>query len=124
MYFERSAAFFAVDSVCGGVAYMARRLSFTIRDWMWLCIVLALAIGWGGQFRYYRWLEENLSRNRPVNATVEEMREALEAERHKNQELQVENVVLKSTIQRLDLTAEQQTKLKGIMPGWRPISPS
>src|ERR1044072_9917155 len=34
---------------------------FTIRDWFWLCIVLALAIGWGSHFRYTQWVETNMS---------------------------------------------------------------
>jgi hypothetical protein len=38
---------------------MATRFSFTFRDWTWLCLVMALAIGWGSHFRYTRWLYAN-----------------------------------------------------------------
>jgi hypothetical protein len=102
---------------------MARRLTFTTRDWMWLCVVFALAIGWGGQFRYYRWLEENLSRDRPANATVEEMQEALDAQRNRYYTIELENAQLNGAIQRLELTAEQQETLKKIMPEWKPTPP-
>ena len=28
------------------------RLNFTTRDWLWFCVVTALAIGWGTHVRY------------------------------------------------------------------------
>ena len=87
---------------------------------MWLCVVLALAIGWGGQFRYYRWLEENLSRDRPANATVEEMRVALDAERQRAQELLLEKENLEVAIRRV-LSPEQQEAVKKAKPEWKTL---
>jgi hypothetical protein len=43
---------------------MATRFRLTIRDWFWFCLVLALAFGWGGHFRYSAWLEQHLIANR------------------------------------------------------------
>jgi len=85
---------------------------------MWLCIVLALAIGWGGQFRYYRWLEENLSRDRPANATVEEMRQALDDQRHRAERAELENLKLRVAIQKA-LTIEQQADVEKAKPEWK-----
>jgi hypothetical protein len=33
------------------------RPTFTLRDWIWFCIVIALAIGWGTHVRYTNHLE-------------------------------------------------------------------
>ncbi len=38
---------------------MSTHFHFTTRDWMWFCLVFALAIGWGGSFRYNEWLDAN-----------------------------------------------------------------
>jgi hypothetical protein len=42
------------------------RLNFTTRDWLWLCVVMALAFGWGSHFRYSEWVEENVVNSPPT----------------------------------------------------------
>jgi hypothetical protein len=46
---------------------MATRFHFTTRDWIWFCIVIALAFGWSGHFRYSKWLENNWIASPPYN---------------------------------------------------------
>jgi hypothetical protein len=100
---------------------MEQRIRFTTRDWLWLCIVLALAFGWGGHYRYSLWLEENLVKDRPADVTVEEMRTALNDERETAAKLRLENARLDFAIRNV-LTPEQQEvveKAKQQMPKLR-----
>ena len=47
------------------------------RDWFWFSLVLCLAIGWGGHFRYSWWLRRNVLSQRPVIQNEEELRKML-----------------------------------------------
>jgi hypothetical protein len=38
---------------------MSNRFSFTTRDWLWFCLVFALAMGWVSTFRHNEWLDAN-----------------------------------------------------------------
>lgn len=39
---------------------MKNRFVFTMRDWLWLCIIIALAGGWGTHVRYSYLFERDL----------------------------------------------------------------
>jgi hypothetical protein len=50
---------------------MATRFTYSTRDWFWLSLVLCLAIGWGTQYRYSQWIEDNVVKsnsNQPGSA--------------------------------------------------------
>jgi hypothetical protein len=58
---------------------MLTRFVFTTRDWFWLCIVLALAFGWGVHVRYstlLEWREKGLP-IQPVSQQELDEQEAL-----------------------------------------------
>jgi hypothetical protein len=99
---------------------MDQRIRFTTRDWLWFCVVLALAIGRGGHFRYSLWQEENLMKDRPVDITVEEMRSALDTERVRLEEYRLENARLNHAIRKV-LTREQQEELEKAKPDWQAV---
>ncbi len=100
--------------------FMAQRLHFTTRDWMWFCVVLVLAVGWGGHFRYSRWLEENLMKAQPPNVTVEEMKIALSDERQRAESLELENARLNIAIGEV-LTREQRDEVEKAKPEWQTL---
>jgi hypothetical protein len=85
---------------------------------MWFCVVLVLAVGWGGHFRYSRWLEENLMRYRPPDATVEEMKVALNDERQEAWKWQQENARLNHAIGKV-LTREQSEAVEQAKVNWQ-----
>ncbi len=86
---------------------------------MWFCVVLVLAVGWGGHFRYSRWLEENLMKYRAPDATVEEMKVALNDERQEVWKWQQENARLSHAIEKV-LTREQVEKVEKVKAEWQP----
>ena len=99
---------------------MAQRFHFTTRDWMWFCVVLVLAVGWGGHFRYSQWLEEHLMRAQPVNVTVEEMKSALSDERQRVWKSEQENTRLSQAMGRV-LTREQLEAVEKAWADWKPV---
>jgi hypothetical protein len=78
------------------VATMASRLNFTTRDWLWFCVVMALAFGWSGHFRYSKWIEDHLVNN-PEKAYLYDENELIELKnaRERTFSLEVENDALK-----------------------------
>src|SRR5262245_6751577 len=99
---------------------MAQRFQFTTRDWMWFCVVLVLAVGWGGHFRYSQWLNEHLMRAQPINVTVEEMKSALNDERQETWKWLQENARLSYAIREV-LTREQIEALEKAKADWQPV---
>jgi len=87
---------------------------------MWFCVVLVLAVGWGGHFRYSQWLEEHLMRAQPVNVTVEEMKTALSDARQETSKLWHENAGLNHAI-RETLSREQIESLEKAKSDWQPV---
>jgi len=65
---------------------MSKRFNFTTHDWIWFCVVFALALGWGSHFRYSFWLHENMP-PRVVYATNEELASLQEELSHERQEI-------------------------------------
>jgi hypothetical protein len=99
---------------------MEQRIRFTTRDWLWLCVVLALAFGWGSHFRYTMWFEENLAKDRPIDVTVEQMRNALNDERERMERFRLENARLSYAIRKV-LTPEQQADVERAKPDWQTL---
>jgi hypothetical protein len=89
---------------------MAARIRLTIRDWFWFCVVLALAFGWGGHFRYSAWLEENLIANRSSNFSYDEQlaRELKVAREELAQERIFNEAVAYATRRMLDRDDQQE----------------
>lgn len=72
---------------------MPAPFKFTTRDWLWFCVVFAVAIGWGTHFRYSRWydakaviLPSSFSRDE-LSQPLAKTQEALIAERETVKEL-------------------------------------
>jgi hypothetical protein len=86
---------------------------------MWFCVVLVLAVGWGGHFRYSQWLEEHLMRAQPPNVTVEEMKSALSDERQETWKWMGENARLNYAIREV-LTREQIEAVEKAKTDWQP----
>ncbi len=88
---------------------------------MWFCLVLVLAVGWGGHFRYSQWLEENLMRYRAPYATVEEMKTALDEERDQTWKWMQENARLNHALGTV-LTREQLDEIEKLKAELQPDS--
>ncbi len=88
---------------------------------MWFCLVLVLAVGWGGHFRYSQWLEENLMRYRAPDATVEEMKTALDEERDQTWKWMQENARLNHALGTV-LTREQLDEIEKLKAELQPDS--
>lgn len=48
---------------------MSMRFTFTTRDWVWFCMVVAALGGWATHVRYSWWLEDNVV-NHPTTVYV------------------------------------------------------
>src|SRR5688500_13907165 len=90
---------------------MASRFTFSTRDWMWLCVVIAMAIGWSGTFRYAEWVEHNYvgsAEQKPV--PFPELTKQLDEATGKASVLSIENRALEYGINAA-LTTEQKAKV-------------
>jgi hypothetical protein len=52
---------------------MPLRFKFSVRDWIWFCLVFALILGWGSHVRYSWWLEDKVI-NHPTKVYVADVK--------------------------------------------------
>ncbi len=78
-------------------AAMAFRFHFTSRDWIWFCIVFALAVGWSGHFQYTKWLENNVLHERYASSL--KLRNELSAAHEKAFELKAEVLAVQAALE-------------------------
>jgi hypothetical protein len=88
------------------------RFRFTTRDWIWFCIAVSLAIGWGMHVRYTAYVESV-----PVNRFVSEeferqLRQAVGAASDERREHRRNIDRMFEAIKRAELTDEQSAKLR------------
>src|SRR5687768_6843026 len=90
---------------------MATRFTFTIRDWFWFSLVLCLAIGWGGHFRYSWWLERNVLSQQPEIQNEEQLRKMLSDTADEAERLRIENIVIEGGLRQM-LSKEQMKEFE------------
>lgn len=79
---------------------MAARFVFTTRDWMWFCVVFAMAIGWGMHVRYSTLLESPaLSTPYTTPIGFDELQQLSNAQRDQLRKIKNENEVLRYAVE-------------------------
>lgn len=84
-------------------------MRFTIRDWLWACVVLSLAFGWGSHFRYTRYKDTPVTYKLPTDTS--ELQQALARMKENKQEEETKYRAITKALHETSVTIVQRQEL-------------